>query len=54
MVAPGTLYLNGKSVGEYLNKVEALEGLITMLMQENKDLKVCGISLTQTQLRHAP
>jgi hypothetical protein len=50
MVAPGTLYLNGKSVGEYLGKVDALEGLVAMIMQENKDLKVCGIALTQTKL----
>jgi hypothetical protein len=40
MFAPGTLYLNGKNVGAYLEKIDEL-------VQENKDLRACGVfSLT--------
>jgi hypothetical protein len=46
MFAPGTLYLNGKNVGEYLGKVDDLVALVATVMQENKDLKVGGDALT--------
>jgi hypothetical protein len=40
MIAPGTLYLNGKNVVEYLGKIDDLVSLVAIVMQENKEIKV--------------
>jgi hypothetical protein len=43
MVAPGSLFLNGKNVGEYLDKVDDLVAQVARVMLENKDLKVSAL-----------
>jgi hypothetical protein len=50
----GSLFVNGKSIGEYLGKVDDLASLVATVMQENADLKVGdAVSSTPTAVRHA-
>jgi hypothetical protein len=48
--APGTVYVNGKDVVEYLGKVEDLATQFALLLQQIKDLKVDG----RLNFKHSP
>jgi hypothetical protein len=43
----GSLFVNGKNIVEYLDKVDDLVTRFTMVSQENKDLKVYAVALTR-------